>query len=101
MRRLLSSKSPLVAGAIPFLIWVAGAHILVGYVLAPLLSPFGIVFSVKELPEYYTSMLGTIIVGLFAKKAFDSAEVNIGGFHSPKKPEEDEAYKNLLERGGR
>ena len=36
MRRLLSSKSPLVAGAIPFLIWVAGAHILVGYVLAPL-----------------------------------------------------------------
>ena len=28
MRRLLSSKSPLVAGAIPFLIWVAGAPIL-------------------------------------------------------------------------
>ena len=25
MRRLLSSKSPLVAGAIPCLIWVAGA----------------------------------------------------------------------------
>jgi hypothetical protein len=46
-------------------------------------------------------MLGTIIVGLFAKKAFDSAEVNIGGFRSPKKPEEDEAYKNLLEKGGR
>ena len=59
MRRLLSSKSPLVAGAIPFLIWVAGAHILVGYVLAPLLSPFGIVFSVKELPEYYTCLLYT------------------------------------------
>lgn len=37
MRRLLSSKSPLVAGAIPFLIWVAGAHVFVGYVLAPLL----------------------------------------------------------------
>jgi len=32
MRRLLSSKSPLVAGAIPFLIWVAGAHVFVGYV---------------------------------------------------------------------
>ncbi len=54
MRRLHLQQKPPRRGAIPFLLWVAGAHILVGYVLAPLLSPFGIVFSVKELPEYYT-----------------------------------------------
>ncbi|MGI6253617.1 MAG: hypothetical protein ACOYJV_09295 [Aminivibrio sp.] len=83
--KILSSKSPLVAGAIPFLIWVAGAHVFIAYVLAPMLSPLGIEFTIRELPEYYTSMLGTIIIGLFAKKAFDSTDVNIGGFKSPKK----------------
>lgn len=89
MNRILSSKSPLVAGAIPFLIWVAGIHVLIGYVIAPILSPFGITLAVKDLPEYYTSMLGTIIVGLFAKKAFDRTEINVGGIHSPRKQEEE------------
>ena len=88
MKGFLSSKSPLVAGAIPFLIWVGGLHLFVAYVLAPLLSPW-IVFTVFPLPDYYTSMLSTIVVGLFAKKAFDSADIHVGGFHSPRQRDEE------------
>ncbi len=88
MKQFLSSKSPIVAGAIPFLIWVGGLHLFVAYVLAPLLSPW-VTSIIAPLPDYYTSMLSTIIVGLFAKKAFDSADIKVGGVHSPRKRDDE------------
>jgi len=84
----LSNKSPLVAGAIPCILWMVSVVIFFNHILAPLLMAAGLKLPTLELPAYYTDLAATIVLGLFAKKAWDSSDINIGGFHSPKKQED-------------
>lgn len=79
----LSNKSPYVAGAIPTILWMVSGVIAFNHILAPLLMAIGLNVPVLELPAYYTDLAGTIVLGLFAKKAWDSSELKVGGFYSP------------------
>jgi hypothetical protein len=87
----LSNKSPYVAGAIPTILWMVSGVIAFNHILAPLLMAIGLNVPVLELPAYYTDLAGTIVLGLFAKKAWDSSELKVGGFYSPIKGEKVEA----------
>lgn len=87
----LSNKSPYVAGAIPTILWMVSGVIAFNHILAPLLMAIGLNVPVLELPAYYTDLAGTIVLGLFAKKAWDSSELKVGGFYSPIKGENVEA----------
>ena len=84
----LSNKSPLVAGAIPCILWMVSVVIFFNHILAPLLMAAGLEIPTLELPAYYTDLAATIVLGLFAKKAWDSSDINIGGFRSPAKKED-------------
>ena len=84
----LSNKSPLVAGAIPCILWMVSIVIAFNHILAPLLMAAGLELPTLELPAYYTDLAATIVLGLFAKKAWDSSDIHIGGFNSPKKRED-------------
>lgn len=84
----LSNKSPLVAGAIPCILWMVSVVIAFNHILAPLLMAAGLKLPVLELPAYYTDLAATIVLGLFAKKAWDASDIRIGGFHSPMKKED-------------
>ena len=84
----LSNKSPLVAGAIPCILWMVSVVIFFNHILAPLLMAAGLELPTLELPAYYTDLAATIVLGLFAKKAWDSSDINIGGFRSPAKKED-------------
>jgi len=84
----LSNKSPLVAGAIPCILWMVSVVIFFNHILAPLLMAAGLEIPTLELPAYYTDLAATIVLGLFAKKAWDTSDIHIGGFHSPRKQED-------------
>lgn len=85
----LSNKSPFVAGAIPTILWMVSLVVLFNHVVSPLFAWIsGKAVPVLELPSYYTDMATSIVYALFIKKAWDSADVNIGGVHSPRKAEE-------------
>ena len=84
----LSNKSPLVAGAIPCILWMVSIVIAFNHILAPLLMAAGLRLPTLELPAYYTDLAATIVLGLFAKKAWDSSDIKIGGVHSPMKRED-------------
>lgn len=84
----LSSNSWVVAGAIPCILWMVSIVIAFNHILAPLLMACGLKLPVLELPDYYTSLAGTIVLGLFAKKAWDGSDIAIGGFRSPPKAKE-------------
>ncbi len=87
----LGNKSPYVAGAIPTILWMVSGVIAFNHILAPLLMAIGLNVPVLELPAYYTDLAGTIVLGLFAKKAWDSSEIKVGGYYSPIKGEKVEA----------
>lgn len=66
----MSNKSLFVAGAIPSMLWMVVLVIFFNYILSPLIeASFGVKIPVLDLPEWYSSMCSTIILGLFAKKA--------------------------------
>ena len=83
----LSSKSAFVAGAIPTILWMVSVVIAFNHIIAPLLEwGFGSKLPILELPDYYTDLAGTIVLGLFAKKAWDGSEIQTIG----KKKKEEE-----------
>lgn len=85
----LSNKSPYVAGAIPTILWMVSLVVFFNHIISPLFTWIsGSAVPVLELPSYYTDMAVSIIYALFLKKAWDSADINIGGIHSPKKEED-------------
>lgn len=77
----LGNKSVFVAGAIPMILWMISVVVLFNCIVSPLLSPVWKMPTI-ELPEWYSSLAGTIIVGLFTKKAFDGNAINIGNLFS-------------------
>lgn len=85
----LSNKSPYVAGAIPTILWMVSLVVLFNHVVSPLFAWMsGKLVPVLELPSYYTDMAVSIIYALFIKKAWDSADINVAGVHSPRKQED-------------
>ena len=74
----LSNQSIFVAGAIPTVLWMVSIVIFFNHILAPLLKP---VFAIPtlDLPEWYANLAGTIVLGLFGKKAWDSSEIHWNG----------------------
>ena len=75
----LSNGSLFVSGAIPSLLWMLVIVIFFNFILGPLLTGiFGITIPILDLPEWYASMYSTIILGLFAKKAYDSTDISYG-----------------------
>jgi hypothetical protein len=75
----LSNNSLFVAGAIPTILWMVSLVIFFNHILAPLLGGFGIAVPVLELPPWYSSLAGTVVLGLFGKKAWDSTEIHYKG----------------------
>ncbi|MDR1874371.1 MAG: holin family protein [Synergistaceae bacterium] len=75
----LSNNSLFVSGAIPTILWMVSLVIFFNHILAPLFGGFGIVVPTLELPPWYSSLAGTIVLGLLGKKAWDSTELNWHG----------------------
>lgn len=80
-KSLSKNNSMFVSGAIPSMLWAMVLIIVFNYVIAPLLMGlFNITIPSVALPEWYSSMCSTIVIGLFAKKAWDSADISAGSF---------------------
>ena len=82
----LSNHSPFVAGAIPCILWLLSAVVAFNHIIAPLLMGLGMNLPTLELPEYYTDLAGTIILGLFAKKAWDGSTIEKLGKKAKSEP---------------
>ena len=74
----LSNQSIFVAGAIPTVLWMVILVIFFNHILAPLLAHW-VQIPTLDLPAWYSQLAGTIVLGLFGKKAWDSAEIHWGG----------------------
>ena len=77
-RAWLSNRSVFVAGAIPTVLWMVSLVIFFNHILAPLLAHW-VRIPTLDLPEWYSQLAGTIVLGLFGKKAWDSSEIHWGG----------------------
>lgn len=82
----MNNKSVYVAGAIPTILWMVSFVIAFNHILAPILKGIGMDIPILELPNYYTDLAATIVVGLFVKKGWESAEISAIG----KKPKVEE-----------
>ena len=71
----MNNKSIYVAGAIPTILWMVSIVIAFNHILAPFLKGMGWDVPILELPKYYTDLAATIVVGLFVKKGWESAEI--------------------------
>lgn len=100
----LGNKSVYVAGAIPTVIWMACAVIAFNHIGAPVLTwlfsvvawfaaLFGAsmppmpVIPTLALPDYYVNAMQSIILGLFAKKAYDGTAIDTKWVKSPVRKE--------------
>ncbi|WP_462362909.1 3TM-type holin [Pyramidobacter porci] len=109
----LGNKSPYVAGAIPTVIWMCCAVIAFNHIAAPLLSwlfstagwlaalcgasmPPVPAIPTLELPDYYVQAMQTIVLGLFAKKAYDGTAIDTKWVKSPVKQEAQPEAKQPL-----
>jgi|GEM_PF-1077566 len=77
-RAWLSNQSVFVAGAIPTVLWMVSLVIFFNHILAPLLAHW-VQIPTLDLPAWYSQLAGTIVLGLFGKKAWDSSEIHWGG----------------------
>ena len=77
-RAWLSNQSIFVAGAIPTVLWMVSLVIFFNHILAPLLAHW-VQIPTLDLPAWYSQLAGTIVLGLFGKKAWDSSEIHWGG----------------------
>lgn len=78
---LNGNNSLFVSGAIPSLLWMLVIIMFFDFIMAPLISGiFNITINIVNIPEWYPSMCGTIILGLLAKKAYDSTDLSYGSF---------------------
>lgn len=83
----MNNKSVYVAGAIPTILWMVSIVIAFNHILAPFLKGIGWDVPILELPKYYTDLAATIVVGLFVKKGWESAEIaSIGKKAKPADP---------------
>ena len=77
----MSNGSLFVSGAIPSMLWMLVLVIFFNFILSPLIQGiFGITIPYLNLPDWYSSMCSTIVLGLFAKKAWDSTDMTVGSF---------------------
>jgi len=75
----LSNDSLFVAGAIPAILWTVVLVVVFNNILSPLLQLIsGRTMTPLDLPLWYTQLAGTIVVSLFAKKAWDGSEFQCG-----------------------
>lgn len=74
----LSNQSVFVAGAIPTVLWMVSLVIFFNHILAPLLAHW-VQIPTLDLPAWYSQLAGTIVLGLFGKKAWDSSEIHWDG----------------------
>lgn len=84
-RSWLDNKSVFVAGAIPMILWMVSIVVAFNHIIAPLLAPWLGPLPTLDLPGWYSSLAGTIIIGLFGKKAWDSNTIQFGTFSKPAK----------------
>lgn len=80
LRAWQSNKSFFVAGAIPSILWVVVGTAVFNYIVAPLLGAFGVSVPTLELPPAYYTLAGSIVLGLFGKKAWDATDLQWGNF---------------------
>lgn len=80
LRAWQSNKSFFVAGAIPSILWVVVGTAVFNYIVAPLLGAFGVSVPTLELPPAYYTLAGSIVLGLFGKKAWDATDLQWGSF---------------------
>ena len=77
----MNNQSLFVAGAIPSMLWMVVLVVFFNYIISPLMQAmFGIVVPILDLPKWYSDMCSTIILGLFAKKAWDNTSMSVGKF---------------------
>lgn len=74
----LSNQSLFVAGAIPTILWMVSLVVFFNCIVAPLLSPW-VEIRILSLPDWYASLAGTVVIGLFGKKAFENTEIQWHG----------------------
>ena len=66
----MNNQSLFVSGAIPSILWMVVIVVFFNYILSPLVTAiFGVTVPVLDLPDWYSDMCSTIILGLFTKKA--------------------------------
>lgn len=83
-REWLANKSVFVAGAIPMILWMISIVVLFNCIVSPLLAPIWRM-PVVSLPDWYSGLATTIILGLFAKKTWDGNAIQVGSFTKPAK----------------
>lgn len=86
-KSLMSSGSFFVSGAIPSILWILILIVLFNFIVAPLLNSLGFNIQIGVIPEWYSQMCSTIVLGLLAKKAWDSTDVTAGSFSKKSKYE--------------
>ena len=86
--KLDSNASFFVSGAIPSILWVLVIVMLFNFIVFPLLNgTLGLAISFVEIPEWYSSMCSTIVLGLLAKKAWDGSQFSGKSFSKRSKYE--------------
>ena len=87
----MNNQSLFVAGAIPSMLWMVVLVVFFNYIVSPLVQAmFGIVVPILDLPKWYSDMCSTIILGLFAKKAWDNTDLQVGNFNKKSRWNSDE-----------
>lgn len=87
----MNNQSLFVAGAIPSMLWMVVLVVFFNYIVSPLVQTmFGIVVPILDLPKWYSDMCSTIILGLFAKKAWDNTDLQVGNFNKKSRWNSDE-----------
>ena len=83
----LSNKSLFVSGAIPSILWMMVLVIFFNFIISPIAASFGYKMPILDLPPWYADLCGTIVLGLFAKKAWDSTDMSLGNINKKSKYE--------------
>ena len=83
----LSNKSLFVSGAIPSILWMMVIVIFFNFILAPIIQTFGYTVPILDLPAWYAELCSTIVLGLFAKKAWDATDMSMGSMAKKSKYE--------------
>lgn len=81
----LSNKSLFVSGAIPSILWMMVLVIFFNFIISPIAASFGYKMPILDLPAWYADLCGTIVLGLFAKKAWDSTDMSLGKMNKKSK----------------
>lgn len=102
----MGNSSFFVSGSIPALLWMLVIVIFFNYIISPFLQGFfNITIPLLNLPDWYSGLCSTIILGLFAKKSWDSTDITIGKFSKKSKYESESNTTNknieVLERANR